>query len=527
MVEIPSLKEIQNSLVSNVQNSTGIIDNKQLQHSFFGGLISGMSTTIHTWYITFLNSITVWVITKAMKGEWLDAFGNYLRLQRKPATQSTGLINIQGTAGTVIPANTFFTLIDSGQYKTLFDYQIANLSISVASITAINNVATVNTTNPHNLATNNKVNIVGCLDINFNLSNVSIVVINEYKFTYNFTNTLNATSTTGGLCNCNIASLSVKSVSTGATTNLSNGSALTLLNNILGADNTGYVNFYGLTGGTDQETDNNYRNRIDYKLFNNTQNYTYTGVQTYLLQKYSKITRIKILRNYTESKAIKSITDHTIPDFKVIEFYNPHNIVEPMPFHQITGSSIAGLNQYDGFVVQIIDNYKILIYNAIAEEDTTSPNMQYVPYKYGFNTLMFLKDNDLNIYPNNADILEIQNELINNIMPWTDSIDTFFVKSPRKQEVKFAFTSIVPNSVAMQTAIKNNLVDFFRLYKNIGDQTKANEYNSVLYRTIDANGNKLTEFVLDVIVNNTAGIINIECAKDEISDVNINNITFA
>ena len=140
---------------------------------------------------------------------------------------------------------------------------------------------------------------------------------------------------------------------------------------------------------------------------------------------------------------------------------------------------------------------------------------------------MFLKDNDLNIYPNNADILEIQNELINNIMPWTDSIDTFFVKSPRKQEVKFAFTSIVPNSVAMQTAIKNNLVDFFRVYKNIGDQTKANEYNSVLYRTIDANGNKLTQFVLDVIVNNTAGIINIECAKDEISDVNINNITFA
>ena len=182
MVKIPSLKEIQNSLISNVQNSTGIIDNKQLQHSFFGGLISGMSTTIHTWYITFLNSITVWVITKAMKGEWLDAFGNYLRLQRKPATQSTGLINIQGTAGTVIPANTFFTLIDSGQYKTLFDYQIANLLISVASITAINNVATVNTTNPHNLATNNKVNIVGCLDSNFNLSNVSIVVINEYKY---------------------------------------------------------------------------------------------------------------------------------------------------------------------------------------------------------------------------------------------------------------------------------------------------------------------------------------------------------
>ena len=198
-----------------------------------------------------------------------------------------------------------------------------------------------------------------------------------------------------------------------------------------------------------------------------------------------------------------------------------------MPFHQITGSSIAGLNQYDGFVVKIIDSYKILIYNAITEEDTTSVNMQYIPYKYGFNTLMFLKDNDLNIYPNNADIIEIQNELINNIMPWTDSIDTFFVKSPRKQEVKFAFTSIVPNSVAMQTAIKNNLVDFFRVYKNIGDQTKANEYNSVLYRTIDANGNKLTEFVLDVIVNNTSGIINIECAKDEISDVNINNITFA
>ena len=152
--------------------------------------------------------------------------------------------------------------------------------------------------------------------------------------------------------------------------------------------------------------------------------------------------------------------------------------------------------------------------------------MQFIPYQYGFNTLMFLKDNDLNIYPNATDLLEIQNELIDNVMPWTDSRDTFFVKSPRKQEVKFVFSSITPNSVAMQNAIKNNIVDFFRLYKNIGDKTKANEYNSVLYRTIDANRNKLTDFNVNVIVNNVGGIGDIICAKDEISDVNINNISF-
>jgi len=216
-----------------------------------------------------------------------------------------------------------------------------------------------------------------------------------------------------------------------------------------------------------------------------------------------------------------------MPNFKIIEFFLTHNITIPMPFHQITGSNIAGLNQYDGFVYQIIDSVKILVYNPVVGNDTTSLNMQYVPYRYGINTLMFLKDNDLNIYPNSDDITEVINELISNVMPWTDSTDTFFVKSPRKQEVKFAFSSITPNSVAMQTAIKNNLVDFFRVYKNIGDKTKANEYNSVLYRTIDISGNKLSDFTLAVSINNIGPVGDIICALDEISDLNINNITFA
>jgi uncharacterized phage protein gp47/JayE len=528
MFSVPSLTEIKDRIVSSVQNSTGIIDNKQLQHSFFGGLISGMATTIDTWYKTILNTVTVYIITKAMKGQWLDAFGNYLRLQRKPATQSTGIVNIQGNLNTIIPINTFFSIVNSGQYKTLFENKIENITLSISNITAVNNIATVITTNPHNLATNNKINITGCLDNNFNVTNVSIAVINENTFTYNFINTLNAINTTGGTANLNIAFLQLQSVSTGTNTNLSNGTGLTLLNTIAGLENIGYVNFYGISGGTNQENDNNYRNRIDYKLFNNTQNYTYTGVQQYLLQKYSKITRVKILQNYIESKQIKSITNwDTDNDFKVIEFFLPHNIINPMPFHQIVGSSIPGLNQYNGFVIKIIDNVKILIYNPVNNEDTTSVNMQYIPYQYGFNTLMFLKDNDLNIYPNNTDINEVSQDLIDNVMPWTDSLDTFIVKAPRKQEVKFQFSSITPNSVAMQTAIKNNLVDYFRVYKNIGDKTKANEYNSVLYRTIDANGNKLNDFIVDVIVNNVNGIADITPTKNEISDVNINNITFA
>jgi uncharacterized phage protein gp47/JayE len=108
MFSVPSLTEIKDRIVSSVQNSTGIIDNKQLQHSFFGGLISGMATTIDTWYKTILNTVTVYIITKAMKGQWLDAFGNYLRLQRKPSTQSTGIVNIQGNLNTIITINTFF-----------------------------------------------------------------------------------------------------------------------------------------------------------------------------------------------------------------------------------------------------------------------------------------------------------------------------------------------------------------------------------------------------------------------------------
>ena len=64
------------------------------------------------------------------------------------------------------------------------NYVIGNNANPITSAVRANNVATITTTNPHNLATADQVNVVCANDSGFNASNVSIIVtgLNSFKY---------------------------------------------------------------------------------------------------------------------------------------------------------------------------------------------------------------------------------------------------------------------------------------------------------------------------------------------------------
>ena len=55
--------------------------------------------------------------------------------------------------------------------------------------------------------------------------------------------------------------------------------------------------------------------------------------------------------------------------------------------------------------------------------------------------------------------------------------------------VPITFSTLSPNTTAMQTAITNSLTDFFKISNNVGENIKKADLDAVIKGTIDGSGN--------------------------------------
>ena len=66
--------------------------------------------------------------------------------------------------------------------------------------------------------------------------------------------------------------------------------------------------------------------------------------------------------------------------------------------------------------------------------------------------------------------------------------DDVIVFAPTAVSIPVTFSSLSPNTTAMQTAITSSLTDFFKLSNNIGQNIKLADINAVIQQTIDSSG---------------------------------------
>ena len=194
-------------------------------------------------------------------GEFLELWGDYEGLARNPASGASGSISLPGTIGTVIPALTEFTAANGVTYQSTAATSIQSIGQAISSLTRSGSVVTATTSAPHSLATGLDATIAGAVEPEYN-GTFEIVVTGESTFTYsiNTTPTTPATGTIG--VTGEYAVVAVSATTTGAATNLSAASVLSLAAPITGADNSGFVQFGGISGGAETETDEAYRARI-------------------------------------------------------------------------------------------------------------------------------------------------------------------------------------------------------------------------------------------------------------------------
>ena len=109
-------------------------------------------------------------------------------------------------------------------------------------------------------------------------------------------------------------------------------------------------------------------------------------------------------------------------------------------------------------------------------------------------TVNFVRDNDSNIIPSSADVLSVRESLLE-ILPSTSEEAALIVAAPIPVLTDFTFSSIVPNTEAMKSAVKETLKAFYEDEVDIGSVITEDAYRSAILQTV-AENSRLESFVL-------------------------------
>jgi len=225
--------------------------------------LAGMSDELSTEISQLLEQIFPITTT----GEFLEQWASIRALTRSVATKSSGTIVCTGTVSTSVPLSTTWTSDDNISYISLALATIINESISVASITRSGETATVTTSVIHNFATGQIITISGAVETEYN-GNFAIIVNSTTEFEYTVTGSPATPATGTILSDADMAVVTVESAEVGSETNALSGQKLEITSAIAGLDNTAFVSISNIEGGTDLETDDEFRERFLEKLAN-------------------------------------------------------------------------------------------------------------------------------------------------------------------------------------------------------------------------------------------------------------------
>lgn len=182
-----------------------------------------------------------------------DSLSNhaYIRnVPRQQASSASGMAVIQGTVGLSVPLGTVF-IANGVQYKTTKVADIIDKLLTVTEIDINGTLAKVTTASNHNFASGISVTISGAENEELNGTFI-ITVISETEFTYSISDELVVTEDGEDLkARTNLANMTLSSVTTGQNTNLSNGDALNISENLEGINSTAFVSYGGISGGED------------------------------------------------------------------------------------------------------------------------------------------------------------------------------------------------------------------------------------------------------------------------------------
>lgn len=259
-IETPNLSEIINRILTNIKNKFAG-SNPFLRNSFLNILGIALANLVHDLYDQLKTVIFPNIFPQTATGNYLEDWGEIKGITRNPAAKSDGFITATGTVSTSIPKDTELQSSDGFVYKTLAATTITANSISITNLIQSGGIATATTTSAHNLGTGIDVTISGANESEYN-GTFTVIVTGLTTFTYSVDSGAASPATGTILAAYDIASIEVESDDFGQDTNVEAGASLTFSSPISGVNDTAVVQYSAIGGGTDIESDEDYRTRI-------------------------------------------------------------------------------------------------------------------------------------------------------------------------------------------------------------------------------------------------------------------------
>jgi uncharacterized phage protein gp47/JayE len=251
-IEFPTYDEIINRILADVATNLPGVD-----PTIFGSFLRAFSVSLggRSFDITLLQQqLLQQFFPQTATGDFLERWAGYEGIIRLVATGASGSVTFIGTVSSVILSGTQVRSAIGELYETQAGVTLSLQTISVTGIIRSGTTATATTASGHNMASGMTVTIAGADQSEYNGSFlITVTAADAFEYTVAGSPATPATGTitvsfTG-------ASVEVESVNTGQVVNLDSGAQLNLVSPIAGVDTTGFVQFDGIGGGTDVETD--------------------------------------------------------------------------------------------------------------------------------------------------------------------------------------------------------------------------------------------------------------------------------
>lgn len=323
-LNLDSYPQIAARIIADIANSLPDVD-PTIAGSFVNALAVSNAGR-HYDNVILISQLIKQLFPQTATDEYLELWAQYEGLNRLSATPGTGFITATGIAATEVPALTEFQTADNVVFSTVATATLEAKSLAVSSAVYSSGIVTITTTADHNLASGMEVTISGATETDYN-GTFEILVADTDKFIYEITGTPTTPATGTVLVGFTGGSIEVEAIETGASGNLSSGAELTLTSSITGLDSSAYVQFLGLTGGADKESDDDLRSRILYSRANPVANFNVSAI-TMKAKEISGVTRVFVKRitPYVGAVTIAFMRDYDtnpIPDSgEVTEVYN-------------------------------------------------------------------------------------------------------------------------------------------------------------------------------------------------------------
>lgn len=401
--------------------------------------------------------------------EYLDLWGGYEVLPRLEASPSFGSFSLPGTVSTTIPVSTTFTSADGLEFTSTNVATVQTVSQGITSITRVGTTATVQTNGDHTLASNLEVTIAGADQAEYN-GDKEITVISSNEFTFEVSGSP-ATPATGTITyESDYAIVEVQCDSVGLSTNLDSGAALS--NDTYG---TGYAQFGGITGGSDDEKDDAYRERILLSRSSQAGVFTEDQVRLAALGVAGNTRAFVVTPELSVAQTGQAVVNASVTS---ITRSGTTATATTDEYHDIvTGQyvTISGANEtdYNGAFEATstgADTFEYEVSGSPSSPATGTITAAYIVSvaESGFTptpgqvAVYVLRDNDANIIPTPSVLSATKTAVIENgRLPANTAESDVFVLAPDVVEVDFVFTSITPDTTTMRSAVEAQLQAFF------------------------------------------------------------------